>query len=163
MPGPVWLDVFERKFQQIHVLGRCRQLLEARIEVVAVVKEGSAGAVGEFGHYVLIERHGIAVTLEFIRVHESASSAWTLFASVQCCGVKPTGIERTDGDVRVRGEIENARFVGYGFGNNGEETRRNQNQRALTGEQGHAAKNIANKAEGYADILIANDQSAIGG
>ena len=48
VPGVVGFEAVDGEFEKVKHFGRRGELGEAGVEVVAVVEEGSAGAVGEF-------------------------------------------------------------------------------------------------------------------
>src|SRR5437868_2846325 len=106
MIAAVFLHAVERKFKHVDELWCLRNGLESCIKVVVVVKESSACSVGELSHRLLLDARGaLTVLLDLCWISSSQ-----VVAGGKGGGVQPACINRVDGHVRPRREIQQLRL-----------------------------------------------------
>src|ERR1035438_3083358 len=105
----VGLDVVEGELEDVDDVGCLGEASEATLKVVAVVKEGAAGSVGERGHCAFGRQHGGAAKVGLL-LYVAERGARGVLAGIEFSGVEPARIESADGHVGLGGEVHELRF-----------------------------------------------------
>ena len=111
MVGAIGLDTFKRELEQVDGFRLLSQSLESGVQVVAIVKERSAGSVCKRRHGALGEQAGGAIVVGLL-LDAAAGHASAVLAGVDFSCVEPARIESADLYVGLCSEVKQARFGG---------------------------------------------------